>query len=305
MVVSPFKDTEIEGPKLQDSTSATVSGRVGAMQSNEKGLIVSGGFTGSLAIAGLGFKLAFPDMIIPFGWALSILGLGAAGILATLIFAYRAFFPGSKATRQVSSEEAIAAEPHSQGNEDSAFQVFGFVIKTSPIVLDTGEDVPDLWCVGMFICLGNAKSDSKTLRDVSAEMSWIADKLPLSFEGGAQKTDIRRGEQVLLQVGYTLHSKPIGLPFGASLVVSPAGLEEERRSLEKGEVTFFGGGSESFPRRNLRMADNEDGDLAFRVALYADDVNAVLVDFLINVTWVGKALEGRLLIRPPPPPRIE
>lgn len=63
------------------------------MGAEEKRLVVSGGVTGSLVIIGTGFKLAFPDMIVPFGWALALIVVGLLSLLITLVFAYRVSFP--------------------------------------------------------------------------------------------------------------------------------------------------------------------------------------------------------------------
>jgi len=59
------------------------------MERDDKRAIISGGLTGSLVVIGAGIKLAFPDMIVPFEWAISFVGAGIAGLLATSVFALR------------------------------------------------------------------------------------------------------------------------------------------------------------------------------------------------------------------------
>jgi len=61
------------------------------MGSNERGVIVSGGLTGSLTIIGFGFRLAFPDMIVPFGWALALLCAGLIGLISMIVFGIRLY----------------------------------------------------------------------------------------------------------------------------------------------------------------------------------------------------------------------
>src|SRR5205085_3009242 len=59
--------------------------------SNERGAFISGAFTLSFAAVAGGFKLAFPDMIVPFGWALTLIFVGALGLVATLVFVTKAY----------------------------------------------------------------------------------------------------------------------------------------------------------------------------------------------------------------------
>jgi hypothetical protein len=56
------------------------------MGSNERGFVISGGLTffGGLLAAGL--RSAFPNMIVPFGWALALAAFGALGLMATIVF---------------------------------------------------------------------------------------------------------------------------------------------------------------------------------------------------------------------------
>src|SRR4051812_17707804 len=67
------------------------------MGSNEKGALVSGGLTGVFWVAVLGFRLSFPEMIVPFGWALTIMAVGIVGLLATIFLAARAYWPRKSA----------------------------------------------------------------------------------------------------------------------------------------------------------------------------------------------------------------
>lgn len=53
--------------------------------------IVSGGLTGSLVVIGAAFQLAFPDMIVPFGWAMALLVAGLVGLASTVWFGVRAY----------------------------------------------------------------------------------------------------------------------------------------------------------------------------------------------------------------------
>jgi hypothetical protein len=69
------------------------------MGSNERGLVLSGGFTGSLAVITVGFRLAFPDMIVPFGWAMAVLLAGIIGLTCTIIFALRVYLWPAKIDR--------------------------------------------------------------------------------------------------------------------------------------------------------------------------------------------------------------
>jgi hypothetical protein len=62
------------------------------MGSDEKRLVVSGGSTVSFWIILVGFRLGFPDMIVPFGWALALICVGIVGLFATGAFAIRAYF---------------------------------------------------------------------------------------------------------------------------------------------------------------------------------------------------------------------
>jgi hypothetical protein len=57
------------------------------MVSSERGFVISGGFTIFGGALYTGLRLAFPSMIVPFGWALALAGLGAVGLLATIVFA--------------------------------------------------------------------------------------------------------------------------------------------------------------------------------------------------------------------------
>lgn len=61
------------------------------MGPDEKRLIVSGGLTASFWVLLVGIKLAFPNMIVPFEWALGLICLGMVGLFATLIFAVQAY----------------------------------------------------------------------------------------------------------------------------------------------------------------------------------------------------------------------
>jgi hypothetical protein len=62
------------------------------MGSNERGALISGGLTGSFWLAVLCFKLAFPNMIVPFSWALTGFAVGVVGIIVTLAFAAASIF---------------------------------------------------------------------------------------------------------------------------------------------------------------------------------------------------------------------
>lgn len=44
-----------------------------------------------MVIIGTAFKLAFPDMIMPFEWAITFLVVGLLGLLSTVVFAVRSF----------------------------------------------------------------------------------------------------------------------------------------------------------------------------------------------------------------------
>lgn len=57
------------------------------MGSNERGAIISAGLTGSFGAVLAGLNLAFPDMIVPFGWALTLLVVGLLGALVTIAYA--------------------------------------------------------------------------------------------------------------------------------------------------------------------------------------------------------------------------
>ena len=56
---------------------------------SEKATFVSAGITLFGGAIFAGFKLGFPDMIVPFGWALTLTGLGMLGLLVTVTFAIR------------------------------------------------------------------------------------------------------------------------------------------------------------------------------------------------------------------------
>jgi len=61
------------------------------MGSNERAAIISGILTASFWAIVLGFNLAFPNMIVPFGWALALTLVGFVGLIATAVFGVRAF----------------------------------------------------------------------------------------------------------------------------------------------------------------------------------------------------------------------
>lgn len=65
----------------------TGKGRVSRMGSNERGAIIGAGLTGSAAMVGIGFKLAFPNMIVPFGWAMALISVGLISMFATIAYA--------------------------------------------------------------------------------------------------------------------------------------------------------------------------------------------------------------------------
>lgn len=63
------------------------------MGSTERGAIISGGLTASFGAVAVGFKLAFPGMIVPFGWALTLICVGLVGVVTTAIFLFMSMIP--------------------------------------------------------------------------------------------------------------------------------------------------------------------------------------------------------------------
>lgn len=57
--------------------------------------IVTGGIASTTSCIGGGFVIAFPDMIVPFGWGIALMCLGVAIGIATAIYA---FWPTPKET---------------------------------------------------------------------------------------------------------------------------------------------------------------------------------------------------------------
>lgn len=86
------------------------------MGSDEKRLITSGGVTGSFWVMFVGFKLAFPDMIVPFGWALALVAVGIVGLIATAAFAIRAYLPEP----QMPPRPQIAKAPPKMASDHAA-----------------------------------------------------------------------------------------------------------------------------------------------------------------------------------------
>lgn len=181
----------------------------------------------------------------------------------------------------------------------SAFAIGEAVIRSSPVVTEAGDMVPDLYCVGMFLRIGNAQTNARTLRDVSAKINWpFGGPLPLAFEEGNTRVDIRSGESFLPQVGYTMSSYFVGFPFipNRNVVMEAAQAADEESKLARDVATLFAGLPSPETLSFEWPHENAEG-IPFRLILHADDVLSVVVPILVNVSWAGKAMP-QLMLQP-------
>lgn len=82
---------------------------------DRKGIVVTGGGTFAVACLGGGAKLAFPDMIVPFGWAIGLIIFGVIVGIATLIYA---FWPHAKTKSDDSSSGPEYNQTHSGSGDN-------------------------------------------------------------------------------------------------------------------------------------------------------------------------------------------